>query len=153
MNADERGYETTKTQRHQDCKIEILPNSLLRDFMSWWLNRSLSASIRVYPRPNPGPRSRHRSSKPNLRELGGKARGSTPPRASKIIDGCVAQVEQSKRLISARLVVQLHPQPPKFRAGDVTESIEVLQTSCEGLNPSQSTKLRRSSNGSRALVL
>jgi hypothetical protein len=26
------------------------------------------------------------------------------------------------------------------RAGDVTESIEVLQTSCEGLSPSQSTK-------------
>ena len=44
-------------------------------------------------------------------ELGGKARGSTPPRASK-----------------------------KFRAGDVTDSIEVLQTSREGLTPSQSTK-------------
>ena len=27
-----------------------------------------------------------------------------------------------------------------FRAGDVTDSIEVLQTSCEGLNPSRSTK-------------
>src|SRR5713226_6102459 len=40
-----------------------------------------------------GPRSRHRSSKPNLQELGGKARGSTPPRASKIINGCVAQAE------------------------------------------------------------
>ena len=58
-------------------------------------------------------------------ELGGKARGSTPPRASK-----------------------------KFQAGDVTDSIEVLQTSREGLTPSQSTKfLRRSSIGSRALVL
>ena len=34
-----------------------------------------------------------------------------------------------------------------FWAGDVTDSIEVLQTSCEGLTPSQSTKLRRSSNG------
>src|SRR2546421_8264714 len=31
-----------------------------------------------------GPRSRRRSSKPNLKELGGKARGSTPPRASNI---------------------------------------------------------------------
>ena len=31
-----------------------------------------------------GPRSRHRSSKPNLQESGGKARGSTPPRASNI---------------------------------------------------------------------
>ena len=51
-------------------------------------------------------------------ELGGKARGSTPPRASKTI-----------------------------RAGDVSDSIEVLQTSREGLNPSQSTKLRRSSIG------
>src|SRR4030095_3027644 len=28
-----------------------------------------------------GSRSRHRSSKPNLQEPGGKARGSTPPRA------------------------------------------------------------------------
>jgi hypothetical protein len=60
---------------------------------------------------------------------------------------------KSKRLISARLVVQLHPQPPNLRAGDVTDSIGVLQTSCEGLTPSQSTKLRRSSIGFRALVL
>ena len=29
------------------------------------------------------PRSRHRSSKPNLKELGGKARGSIPPRATR----------------------------------------------------------------------
>ena len=40
-----------------------------------------------------GPCSRRRSSKPNLQELGGKARGSTPPRASKIRNGCVAQEE------------------------------------------------------------
>src|ERR1044072_8418158 len=63
----------------------------------------------------------------------------------KDLNGCVAQREKSKRLISARLVVQLHPQPPNLRAGDVTDSIEVLQTSREGLSPSQSTKLRRSS--------
>ena len=33
------------------------------------------------------------------------------------------------------------PTATKVRAGDVTESIEVLQTSREGLNPSQSTNL------------
>src|SRR5216684_2347983 len=94
-----------------------------------------------------GPRSRRRSSKPNLQELGGKARGSTPPRASKIRYGCVAQADVEQASHKRRLVVRLHPQPPNFRAGDVTDSIEVLQTSCEGLNPSQSTKLRRSSIG------
>src|SRR6185503_8491370 len=60
-----------------------------------------------------GPRTRHRSSKPNLRELGGKARGSTPPRASKSQRLC-SSIGKSKRLISARLVVQLHPQPPNY---------------------------------------
>ena len=36
----------------------------------------------------------------------------------------------------------------QVRAGDVTDSIEVLQTSREGLTPSQSTKSRRSSMAS-----
>jgi hypothetical protein len=61
-----------------------------------------------------GPRTRHRSSKPNLRELGGQARGSTPPRASKRSQWLCSSNGESKRLISARLVVQLHPQPPNF---------------------------------------
>ena len=112
-----------------------------------------------------GPRSRHRSSKPNLQEPGGTARGSTPPRASnhkfqvarfksqvtdieletlnlklETIPGCVAQAAEQashKREVGGS-------NPPTatklFWAGDVTESIEVLQTSCEGLTPSQSTK-------------
>ena len=54
------------------------------------VGRGASASRPDHTR---GPRSRHRSSKPNLRELGGKARGSTPPRASKFTNGCVAQTE------------------------------------------------------------
>lgn len=121
-----------------------------------------------------GPRSRHRSSKPNLQELGGKARGSTPPRASKFTNGCVAQtgLEQAshKREVGGStpptatkttVVSQESKSRESLRktpdfalqtldsswAGDVTDSIEVLQTSCEGLNPSQSTKLRRSSIG------
>src|SRR5689334_3086716 len=60
-----------------------------------------------------GPRSRHRSSKPNLR-AGRKARGSTPPRAPKKHQRLCSSTGESKRLISARLVVQLHPQPPNW---------------------------------------
>ena len=80
-------------------------------------------------------------------ELGGKARGSTPPRASKIINGCVAQAELEQASHKREVGGSTPPTATKFRAGDVTDSIEVLQTSCEGLNPSQSTKLRRSSIG------
>jgi hypothetical protein len=53
----------------------------------------------------------------------------------------VAQAAKSVGLINQRLRVRLPPPRPSSRAGDVTDSIEVLQTSCESLNLSQSTKL------------
>ena len=43
---------------------------------------------------------------------GRKARGSTPPRASKLQTRLCSSNGQSVRLISARLVVRFHPQPP-----------------------------------------
>jgi hypothetical protein len=45
-----------------------------------------------------GPRSRHRSSKPNLQASGGKARGSTPPRASKIMWISETKIEVQRRV-------------------------------------------------------
>ena len=83
-------------------------------------------------------------------ELGGKARGSTPPRASNHKFQVAGFKSQVTAIEPETLNLKLETD---VRAGDVTDSIEVLQTSCEGLNPSQSTKLRRSSFGSRALVL
>ena len=64
-----------------DCGIRIADRKQVSQI------RILHSAIRN----SDGPRSRRRSSKPNLQELGGKARGSTPPRASKIRNGCVAQ--------------------------------------------------------------
>ena len=66
-----------------DCGIRIADRKQVSQI------RILHSAIRN----SDGPRSRRRSSKPNLQELGGKARGSTPPRASKITNGCVAQAE------------------------------------------------------------
>ena len=60
-----------------------------------------------------GPRTRHRSSKPNLRELGGRHEVQLLRGLPKFQRLC-SSTGKSKRLISARLVVQLHPQPPEF---------------------------------------
>jgi hypothetical protein len=75
------------------------------------------------------------------REVG----GSTPPTATKGISDCRLPIADSRsgqtrsfRFKSNRQLEIGNRQ--RFRAGDVTDSIEVLQTSCEGLNPSQSTK-------------
>src|SRR6266700_7853586 len=79
------------------------------------------------------------------REVG----GSTPPTASTTFSICDCRFPiglsfevdgflRGKRNRQSKIGNRKCP-----RSGDVTDSIEVLQTSCEGLNPSQSTKLRR----------
>src|SRR2546422_7128207 len=71
-----------------------------------------------------------------------------------IRNGCVAQTELEQASHKREVGGSTPPTATKFlRAGDVTESIEVLQTSCEGLNPSQSTKLRCSSIANRARLV
>jgi hypothetical protein len=131
--ASRPGHSLFNVQRHQSNVFGVAPKL-------WTLDVRLWASL--------GPRSRRRSSKPNLQELGGTARGSTPPRASKIRNGCVAQAELEQASHKREVGGSTPPTVTKsYWAGDVTDSIEVLQTSCEGLNPSQSTKLRRSSIG------
>jgi hypothetical protein len=74
------------------------------------------------------------------REVG----GSTPPTATSFKSEVLSQESGVIRRWTRNSRLQTHDL--KW-AGDVTESIEVLQTSCEGLTPSQSTKLRRSSIG------
>jgi hypothetical protein len=79
-----------------DCGIRIADRKQVSKI------RILHSTIRN----SDGPRSRHRSSKPNLQELGGKARGSTPPRASKI--SFKFQVPSSKFQVSTRNVKPIH---------------------------------------------
>jgi hypothetical protein len=73
--------------------------------------------------PKSGPRSRRRSSKPNLQELGGKARGSIPPRASTIIKGCVAQTELEQASHKREVGGSTPPTARSFSIGDLSFAI------------------------------
>ena len=65
----------------------------------------------------------------------------------------VAQVGKSVRLINERVRVRIPPPRPNLRGYDLKAMMPALQAGCRGSNPLSSTKLRRSSIGSKSVRL
>jgi hypothetical protein len=107
-----------------------------------------------------GPRSRRWSSKPHRKEPGGRRevqflRGPSN-QFSWLCSSDGQEQPPHKREVGGSIPPTATNYLQRTRAGDVTESIEVLHTSREGLNPSQSIKspvLRCSSIGTKSARL